>query len=47
VSRAYPYRLLLWPPAGLWAAALALAGLAWATGERAARRQRGARTSGD
>jgi hypothetical protein len=38
VSRAYPYRLLLWPPAGLWAAALALAGLAWATGERAARR---------
>jgi hypothetical protein len=38
-SRAYPYRLLLWPPAALWSTALALAAAVWFAGHRAARRQ--------
>lgn len=36
-SRAYPYRLYRWPPAALWAIALALAAAVWAAGHRLAR----------
>jgi VanZ family protein len=36
-SRAYPYRLLRWPPAALWGIALALAAVAWIAGNRVAR----------